>query len=100
MDEDAIDEMCEEIAQSYIEAGASMMLGMCGNAGQESIIGNSIDSYYELAEGASQGEVDSFSTDHDDAVSIIIDAGMEFVEAAADICAQIRAAADVAELIF
>lgn len=95
---DDVDQQCEDIADSMGQDGLDMMMGLCGNAGQEAIIDNASDDYLSLCEDAASGDAGEFSTDHDDAVGEIVDAGNEVIQAIADACAAIRDAADAGDV--
>lgn len=96
--DDIADEMCAAISDAAFGVGVGMMLGMCGNAGQESIIENVIDDYADAAEAAFEGDFEEISSDHDEAVGMIIDVGNEIMAEAAQQCADIRAAAQTGDI--
>jgi hypothetical protein len=95
----AVDEACTEIAEAAFDEGSATMLDMCGNNGQVTIIGNALGDYAGCAEAAQQGDFEEFSTDHDDAVGMIVEVGNGIMAEAAAQCAQIRAAGDVASAL-
>jgi hypothetical protein len=92
--EQIAEQACEQVCEEYGAAGLDAMMGMCGNAGQEAIIGNAAGDYLDAAMSCVEGDAAEFSTDHDEAVGEIVDVGNEFLQEAADKCAQIREAAD------
>lgn len=79
------EEALEELAEFYAEVGLEVMLDACGNAGQESIIGNAAGDWEDACyETAMEADNAGFSTDHDEAVSVIVDLANEWLDALAD----------------
>jgi hypothetical protein len=93
-DDSVVDDACQAICEEFAAAGLDAMFGMCVNAGQETIIGNASGDYESAAMDCAEGDAAEFSADHEDAVGEIVDVGNEFLAAAADACAELRAAAD------
>jgi hypothetical protein len=87
------DALCEALCQTAIQEGMDMMLGMCGNAGQEAIIGNAEGDWADACMACADGTGGSFSTNHDEAVGVIADAGNALLDELATRCAQIQDAA-------
>lgn len=96
--DDIADEMCAQISDAAFGEGMGMMYGMCGNDGQVSIIESVEDDYASAAEAAFEGQFESITSSHDEAVGMIIDIGNEIMAGAAQACSDIRAAAQSGDL--
>lgn len=87
-------EVCENIAQGAIEEAVAHMSSMCGNAGQQSIVENSLaSSANDAMSDISNGNSVSLDCNHPEAVVNIKQDGEEILNAAAERCATIREAA-------
>lgn len=86
--------VCLEIAYGAAETAVGVMLNMCGNAGQASIVGNSLATSVEscIPEVANGNSI-SLDCDHPEAVTTIKQTGEEIMNEAAERCKTIREAA-------
>lgn len=88
------DIICAAIVMEAFEEGMDTMLGMCANNGQATLIERVEPDYEVAAAAAFEGVSIDISSDHDEAVGIIIEVGNEIMSAAAAACAEVRAAAE------
>lgn len=93
-----VEEICNEIAESFVNEAIDTMWGMVGNAGQEAIIGDCTGDFEEQVENISQGDFDEVVSGHPEAVSIITDTGNAICATGAEICDNIRDAASILDL--
>lgn len=90
--EQLVEQQCQEIADGAVEECISTMFSMCGNAGQESIIGGAADNAADCVDEVAQGIFGGFDSDHMEAVYIIVGAGNDILGAASDTCSALRLA--------
>jgi hypothetical protein len=88
-----VDRLCHEIAAAAAETAVGTMLNMCGNAGQASIISSAAGGVEAQIDDIANGNASSIDADHKDAVGIILQAGEDILQDAAQRCATIREAA-------
>lgn len=93
--DEIIDEICENIAEMVVEAGMETMWSMVVNAGQETLVGDIEGDYLDQVEAVAEGEFEPVDTDVPEAIGIICDVGNAYLAAGAEICNQIREAANL-----
>lgn len=93
-----VEEICQEIAESFVSEAIDTMWGMVANDGQESLISEIEGDYADQVEGVSEGDFEPVESSHPEAVGIITDTGNAICSAGAEICNQIRNAASLEDL--
>lgn len=91
---DEVDYVCDQIAEAFVILAIEVMLSMCANAGQFTIVVETLDDYVDQIQDISDGEFDEVWSPHPEATQEINDEGNDICQAGADLCQEIR---DIAE---
>lgn len=99
-DDDFIDEICNEIAEDAVSNAIDYMFGSCVNEGQESLVGDVSGEFEDQAENIADGEFYPVSSEHPEAIGLMVDVANEICASGAHICGLIRAGEQIGNILF